>query len=188
MECLHVFPAQQLTLRNSSFRNCAIMDAFFEDYGDEGGLRDITIENNLFDSPGSLAGGISLGYYPLAFKPIDHPISNLRVAYNSLLGTIAFDPGTLTNVVISSNVSPMEQYSCNPQITYTYNVWTNAKCGATDVTAPTGFRDAGALDFFLQSGSAAIDAGDPLAYPAADSRGVVRPVGRGPDAGAFEVG
>ena len=52
MECLHVYPAQGITIRNSRFYNCAIMNLFFANNGSGGSLRDITLLNNMFDAPG----------------------------------------------------------------------------------------------------------------------------------------
>ncbi len=57
MECLHVYPAQRLTIRNSRFRNCAIMNVFLSNFGSGGDLADITIENNWFDRPARSPAG-----------------------------------------------------------------------------------------------------------------------------------
>ena len=43
------------------------------------------------------------------------------------------------------------------------------------------------LTHALLAGSPAIDAGDPATAPATDQRGVVRPQGAAPDAGAYEA-
>jgi hypothetical protein len=49
-----------------------------------------------------------------------------------------------------------------------------------------GLSDPGAFDFSLKPGSAAIDAGSPLAAPEMDLLGHPRPTGGGIDIGAFE--
>lgn len=183
MECLHVYPAQRFTLRNSSFRNCAVMDLFFANYTG-GALSGITIENNRFDTPGSLSGGLSTGFFPVLFAPNNEPITNVRIAYNSLLGPIGFNPGTLNNVEITANVGPMEPFGCNQAVSYSYNVWTKAKCGSSDTTASSGFVDPAGFDLHLQRGAAALGRGNSSAHPTSDFEGQLRPVKMRPDAGA----
>src|SRR4029077_5146644 len=74
-------------------------------------------------------------------------------------------------------------------VTVDYNVWyAGAKVGSHDKVAPSGFRDARALDFHLKAGAAAIDAGDPGDAPTTDIDGNARPAGNAPDAGADETG
>ena len=60
--------------------------------------------------------------------------------------------------------------------------------GSHDKVAPSGFRNAAAVDFHLNAGAAAIDAGDPANAPATDIDGDARPAGSAPDAGADETG
>jgi hypothetical protein len=189
MECLHVYPAQGLTIRNSRFFNCAIIDLFLENYGAGGDLRDITIENNVFDAPGSHGGALDRGYYALAFEGAKRPITNVRIAYNSLLaGSIpGFDSSaTFSNVVVEANVGALNQRFCSAGVTFAYNVWENAKCSASDTTAPSGFADPGHYDFRLRPGAAAINHGDPNRHPATDVDGRLRPRRWAPDAGAYQ--
>jgi hypothetical protein len=67
-------------------------------------------------------------------------------------------------------------------------VWDGAACSLTDINAPSGFVDVATSDLHLLPGSAAIDAGDPLDFPAQDIDGRARPAGLLPDAGAVEAG
>jgi hypothetical protein len=91
----------------------------------------------------------------------------------------------LTNVRWVANAAD-DIGPCRDGITYAYNVSAKAACGATDTRAAPGF--AGADDFHLTAGAAAIDHGDPTSFPPLDSAGLVRPAGGAPDAGAFEFG
>jgi hypothetical protein len=52
---------------------------------------------------------------------------------------------------------------------------------------PPRFVNLGKRDLHLRSRSAAIGAGDPASAPATDFAGRRRPLGRGPDAGAYEA-
>jgi hypothetical protein len=69
--------------------------------------------------------------------------------------------------------------------TYSHNVWTGQKCGATDKQV-NALRLNG--DGSPQAGSPVIDAGDSGVYPAQDVLGGNRFVGGAPDAGAYEFG
>ena len=189
MECLHVYPAQDMTIRNSLFFNCAIFDLFLSNYGAGGDLRDITIENNVFDTPGSRAGPLSKGYYPLSFGGFHRSITNVRIAYNSLAsGSIpGFDSSAAyKNIVIEANVGPMSQRFCSSGVTFAYNVWSDAKCGPTDLTAPSGFVDPAHADFRLRPNAAAIAHGDPDEHPQTDVDGRLRPTRWRADAGAYQ--
>ena len=55
-----------------------------------------------------------------------------------------------------------------------------SKVGTHDKVAPSGFRNAAAVDFHLNAGAAAIDAGDPANSPARDIDGDARPAGPRP--------
>jgi hypothetical protein len=189
MECLHVYPAQNLTIRNSRFFNCAIMDLFLENYGRGGDLRDITIENNVFDTPGSHAGSLSKGYYALAFEGVKRSITNVRIAYNSMLtGSIpGFDSSSsYAGVVVEANVGALNPRFCVKGVTYAYNVWTEANCGATDATAPSDFADPAHFDFHLRPTAAAIGHGNPTRHPPTDIDGRLRPSRSASDAGAYQ--
>jgi hypothetical protein len=189
MECLHVYPAQSLTIRNSRFFNCALMDVFLSNFGQGGDLRDITIENNLFDAPGSHGGALDKGYYGLAFEGDKRSITDVRIAYNSMLtGSIpGFDSSaTYSNIVVEANVGALTQHFCSSGVTFAYNVWTSAKCGATDTTAPSGFADPADYDFKLRPDAAAIGHGNPSRHPAADADGQLRPRRLAADAGAYQ--
>jgi hypothetical protein len=188
MECLHVYPARSLTIRNSRFLNCAVMDLFLENYGLGGDLRDVTLENNVFDQPGSHAGLLSRGYVAVNFAARSRTITNVRIAYNSLL--VGDIPGAnasgVSNFVVEGNVAPSVR--CYAGVTYRYNVWTNWRCGITDRVAPTGFADTAHYNFQPVAGAASINAGDLNAYPSTDAIGRARYLGVAPDAGAYEAG
>jgi hypothetical protein len=190
MECLHVWPATQLRVTDNKFRNCAIMDLFLSNYGSGANLNSITIENNVFDLPGSLAGGLSHGFYSLVIGPFGRTASNILIDYNSFLAAPNFSPNaSYSNVRVDSNVGPFPQFACTyggAGITFAYNVWGGAVCGPTDIQAPSGFQSPGSLNLYLLPGAAAINHGDPSSYPSSDINGQARPIGGRADAGAYE--
>ncbi len=69
--------------------------------------------------------------------------------------------------------------------TFSHNVWTEQKCGATDKKVSSLKV---AADGTPLSGSPVIDAGDSTNFPSEDFNGGNRFVGAAPDAGAFELG
>ncbi len=187
MQCLQVYPAQELTIRNSRFSNCAIMDLFLSNYGRGGDLRGITIENSVFDRPGSHAAALSSGSSALSIAPNGRSLTDVRIAYNSLLATLAIGAAArIGGVTVDSNVGSLASWSCAKGVTYAHNVWTGAKCGPSDVVAASGFADPDALDLHLVRGAAAIGGGDAADHPATDIDGTPRPTRAPPDAGAYQ--
>jgi Bacterial TSP3 repeat len=195
VECLQVWAVDGLTIRNSTFRNCEVFDIFLQKLpgGAAATPSNILIENNFFDCCRS-------GYYSI--RMADHAGTswkNVTIRNNSLNKAINPDPAVpYSNVKIVGNVGPSlalwagSTGSTMPKpagLTVDYNVWyAGSKIGANDKVAPSGFRNAAALDFHLNAGAAAIDGGDPTNSPATDIDGDARPAGNAPDAGADETG
>jgi hypothetical protein len=189
MECIYAADVQQFTVRNSSFRNCAIFDLVFTNLSGKDPA-DIVIENNTFDYAVSHSGVLSTGYYALSFYPSIKTLSNVTVRNNSFYQGFNLQAGTWNNVKFTNNIIP-NGTSCYANVTYSYNVMTGRACSATDRLVPgamSHYADPANYDFSLKSGASAIDAGNPMDYTPTDIRGGARPVGVAPDAGAFEYG
>ncbi|MCP9485246.1 MAG: fibronectin type III domain-containing protein [Gaiellaceae bacterium MAG52_C11] len=193
-ECIMIWPGRRVTIRNSVFRNCTDFDILVKPYntGLVGLPGDITLENNFFDEPiigddclcnrGGNAIGITQGN--------GENWSGAQVRYNSSLGGIRID-AAVSNAVIKGNIARKDtNYSCQSNISFSYNVWSGAKCSSTDRTAAFSTLFVGStsssFDLSLSAGSAAIGAGDPASYPSTDRKGTSRPQGGAPDAGADE--
>jgi hypothetical protein len=181
LECLYAADVQNFTVRNSQFRNCAIMDLFITKLS---GVdpRGITIENNFFDRTGSHSSALSKGYYALYFNEVINTLADLVVRYNSFYDPISFSSQTFSNARVVANVGP--QTACGSGITFRYNVWTSKTCSATDKQAASGFVDPANYDFHLAATSPALLAGDPTEFPSVDIDGNFRPTGTRSDAGA----
>ena len=195
VECLQVWAVDGLTIRNSKFRNCEVFDIFLQKLpgGAAATPSNILIENNFFDCCGS-------GFYSIRLA--DHAGTswkNVTIRNNSLNKELNPDPSVpYSNVKIVGNVGPAVKFwsgstgaiEAKPAgIEVDYNVWyAGSKVGSHDKVAPSGFRNAAAVDFHLNAGAAAIDAGDPANAPATDIDGDARPAGKAPDAGADETG
>jgi hypothetical protein len=181
VECLFLQEASGVVIRNNKFTRCDIMDLYVSPV--QGGITasNVTVENNWFDQP------TDGGYYAFNIHPDGSaPPSNFTFRYNSVAGSIyLYDGFNYSNVVIDSNIGRIAL--CGQSgISYRYNVWTNQKCGTTDKVAAAGFTNEAGFDLHLTSASAAINAGNPAAYPATDIDGQGRPVGGAPDAGSDE--
>jgi hypothetical protein len=188
-ECLEVFPAHNITIRRSTFRNCAIIDLLIGGYNGQVS-RAVLVENNFFDRPGSDESALSGGYYSLFVdaRP-GTTLENVLVRYNSSLATMYVETKdvAVANVALVGNVGPRQSFHCYPGVVFAHNVWDAARCGPTDRMAPSGFKRASRLNLDLKARSAAVDAGDPRNFPATDIHGRKRPKGKRPDAGADEA-
>ena len=185
LECIYAADVQRLTVRNSQFRNCAIMDLFITKLSGVN-PRDVLIENNFFDKTGSHASSLSKGYYSLVIANHLNNATNFTVRNNSFAESMSIDAGSLSNFKVEGNVGPLS--TCRSGVAYAGNVWTSRSCSSSDRQAPSGFKDVAGYDLHLAAGSAAIDAMIAGSAPAADIDGQTRPAGNGPDSGADESG
>jgi chitodextrinase len=182
-ECLMVGGGTNFTIRNSKFENCNIYDIYFTWWNFVTPAypvaSNILLENNWFENPTEVAQAVRFGDYMGSFN-------NITVRNNSSTGDLSIGDSPKSNVQFVGNVADKASYACTSGVVYSHNVWTGAKCGATDKTAPSGFVNAATFDYHLATGSAAINAGDPANYSATDIDGQARPLGGIPDAGADE--
>jgi chitodextrinase len=192
-ECLHLWGGiAYVTVRNSRFYNCAIMDMFVENYatGSSGNVHDITVENNFFDVPGSHGGQYSRSGSALMFETQNRGnINNVTVRFNSFLGQLVFSEngGTLVNTSAVGNYGVLTGCT-GTQASWSYNVWTAASCGTTDKKAAFQVKNPDSGDLHLSTGSAAINAvPTSTTAPTTDIDGNPRPNGPANDAGADEA-
>jgi hypothetical protein len=177
-ECLQIGAGDGITIRNSRFRNCDVMDMHVSWYGDAPMTKNVTLENNFFSA------ARDGGFYSVEAKAFE----NLLLRNNSFAQAfkIFVDEGPNVNVRVIGNVGPYPPWACAWGVRYLYNVWTKVRCSPTDRIAATGFVNAAAGNLHLRAGAAAINRGDPKSYPSRDIDGQKRPKGSAPDAGADE--
>lgn len=199
MQCIQIWPGRNVTIRDSTFRNCTDF-GILVDKGLAAGAdpSNLTFEQNVFEEPldgttATLSCGSLCPRSGSSLRLVDRDgWSGARVAYNTLLGELVINNG-VTAVVVKGNVgNKRDSFFCNAgsDTIYDHNVWSGALCSSTDRKVPLVDvlinPTAPPYDLHLQAGSAAIDAGDPLSYPATDIDGDAR-TGI-PDAGADEFG
>jgi hypothetical protein len=112
MECLYAIVVPNLTVTNSTFTNCAVMDLFFT-YGDwwtplPPPYGKVTLEGNRFEKPRDTNGACCL-YYGLyagnTASPAPGPITGWRVRNNWFQSSVAgFDNRTVTGSTFCGNI------------------------------------------------------------------------------------
>jgi hypothetical protein len=194
-ECVYAIVVPGMTVRNSSFHECATMDLFFT-YGTwwsplPPAYGNITLENNVFGHTYKDDG--TWHYYSLAVGITGSETLDGWVVRNNTFeipAAVEYESATR-----SRWVGNLGSWDCVPGFEYRRNA--GRKCGPTDksvspasstASTPSAFRfaDPANRDFRLTAGSPAIDAADPADSPATDRDGHARDAR--PDAGAYEFG
>ena len=188
VECLQILGADNVIIRNSTFRFCgtgngglgATASLHLQAYGTGPLPKNILLENNFFYASGN----------PYVIQGED--FENFDLRYNSIAGPILLynGPSAGTGMDFVGNVlraSPCTAQNNAAPINWRFNVIQGGTCGSTDLNANSGFVSASS-DLHLAVGAAARNAGDPNSYPARDIDGQARPLGGAPDAGADEAG
>jgi hypothetical protein len=190
IECLQIGAATNLTIRNSSFRNCATHDIFIRSWGmannSPSPLSNVIIENNFFAKS-------TTGFYGVQILDdlwTGPPATSFIVRNNSSLDSILVRVSHGTAQVRGNIIPSMAGYFCGAygqQKWFDYNLYgSGVACGPHDRVGDARFVDPAALDLHLQAGSAALGNGDPASHPPLDIDGKLRPLRARPDAGASQ--
>ena len=201
-ECVYAM-TPGLTIRNSTFRNCATMDLMITrgDWWGQPSYGGVTLENNVF---GHSTNGRDprWHYYGFLLHGNMGQLTNVRIVNNTFethVGGVESQNIGSASGVWANNIGG--GWDCLPGITYAGNV--GKKCAGSDVavnpsqscappacpsssTMPVGWIDPAHFNFQLKAGSRAIGAASPAYAPARDRRGYRRD--GDPDAGAYEYG
>ena len=202
MECLYAIMVPGFTLRNSTFRDCAIMDVFFT-YGTwwtpkPPAYGNITIENNVFGHP-EMENNSGWHYFSLYVADTGpngtngDPMNGWVVRNNTFESPAYISSSGGTNG--TRWVNNLGSWDCKGGIAYRGNV--GKACSGQDkavspasssrtTTAAFGWVNPGGVDFQLKPGSPAINAASADDAPSTDRLGLARD--SRPDAGAYEFG
>jgi hypothetical protein len=209
MECLHVWAADSLTVRNSKFSHCSVFDVFIQrlDPAVSTNLppapQNITIENNFFNCCRHTGDTSDYKSFAIKFTSDYNPGSwnNITIRNNSSDDKFQLDTSsavTYVNTKVYNNIAPAMQFNdssvgTKPSgVNLDNNIWYNgSKIGSNDIIGQSTsslFTNFAALDFHLKTGSPAIDKGNNANAPSTDIDGDSRPSGTIVDIGADETG
>jgi hypothetical protein len=198
-ECIMAH-APGITIRNSTFRNCATMDISLSrgSWWGQQPYGNVVLENNVF---GHSVNDDGWHYYGLAW--FVGKFENARVVNNTFENSVLMEdqhvgPGPYSGVW-ANNIGG--GWRCLPGVIYAGNV--GKKCGPTDKavnpasschppacnpgrTMPVRWINPAGFDFQLAASSPAVNAGSAAYAPGTDKRGLARD--SRPDAGAYEYG
>jgi hypothetical protein len=192
-ECIFIVGGNGIAIRNSKFVRCDVFSIFAGApwFGERPPIRNVTIENNVFDAS-TLDGQYGGTNYSIRFASDWSQFQNFRIAYNSAKQAMALGSDAIpkSNFLFVGNLMP--NTACLDGATYRYNVFAGGgKCGTTNKSvadlSALGLVNPDSVDMHPKAGSPAIDAGDRRDFPRRDILGHKRPRGRAPDAGAVEV-
>jgi hypothetical protein len=191
LECLLVFDAKNITVRNSSFVNCGIIDFFLASTSGHP-LTGALVENTVFDRPGSHgptspSNQTSQG---LLVSCQSSTCSNITVRNNSFVAGAQMitqaTSGTFVGSIVYTGNASGGSTVCEGFTTYSYNVFNGSSCGSNSLNANPGFLspDTNPIDLHVGLSSPVAGAGNPANAPATDHDGHTRPAT--PAAGAYE--
>lgn len=189
-ECFQAGAGVNVVIRNSRFYDCATHDLFIQSWGGLNGANN-RIDNWVLEN--NYLGATRDGYFAVQLLNRDdqsRPGARFLIRNNSWLQGIRIDLRDDATLNVVANVGLLEQNLCSQskgEVVWSYNVFSAARCSATDTRAAPSFVDQDALDLRLKPDAKARGHGDPKSYPSTDILGVKRPVGPRPDAGAVEA-
>jgi hypothetical protein len=185
MECIYDNGVVGFTVRRSTFNGCKQTgDMLITQSGTAPAPSNTLIENNIW-YPSTNANGATTAY------SIQSVVTGSITIRNNLFLAPMVVSSNGSNYRMSGNIG--YQGSCPGGVTYSHNIWVDAKCSSSDsqnsaILSPTFYVASASGNWHYKATNPAINAGDPASYPANDLDGNKRPAGTAPDAGPYEAG
>jgi hypothetical protein len=196
-ECIHWGAGTTITIKNSTFKGCAVYNISFFNLGGAGIATGVLVENNFFDCPWNQAtpgngvapircgaGGASLSVNNTTAAAVTYTIRYNSFADNSSMVFELGGSGSFTGTTVIGNLGNRAYNLCNfSGVSCSYNVWDRTfDCPGSNETNATCSTDASAqyvsdatVNLHLVNGSAAETKGSPSVCPAADIDVQARP-------------
>jgi hypothetical protein len=196
MECLQINGANDLTIRNSTFKNCAVYNISFTDFGATGSITNLLVENNFFDTSRDVNSSCCTAY-AINISHIDSGVFRFNTSQQPFqMNSPTFqDESALAFIGNIWQVDSSFTCSFFDTSKFHYNVTYPAKCGATDVQVANFSAlqtvNAATTNLHLTSSSPAINVVPTSVTggcPSSDIDGQARPISANCDAGADEFG
>jgi hypothetical protein len=123
--CLMLGGGQNVTIRNSSFDNCAVFDLFVTWWNfvqpQYPVATNVVIDHNTFARAVAGCAGCQSGYFSVEFADYPPVWQDILVSNNTAYQSMHFD-GAHANFVVSGNKMPMLSYDCPKDITFRRNL------------------------------------------------------------------
>jgi hypothetical protein len=123
--CLMLGGGEGVTIRNSSFDNCAVFDLFVTWWNfvtpQYPVATNVLLDHNTFAQAVAGCSGCTAGYFSVEFADYPPLWQNITISNNTALQAMHFD-GRHRNFVVRNNTMPMVPYDCPSDITYSRNV------------------------------------------------------------------
>jgi hypothetical protein len=132
--CLMLGGGDTVTIRSSTFDNCAVFDLFVTWWNFVSPQypvgTNILLWHNTFARAIAGCGGCDAGYFSVEFADYPPVWQNVTISNNTAYQSMHFD-GTHANFVVSDNTMPMLSYDCPKDVTFHHNVSNDggATCG-----------------------------------------------------------
>jgi hypothetical protein len=123
--CLMLGGGDGVTIRTSSFDNCAVFDLFVTWWNFVSPqypvATNVLLDHNTFAKAVAGCSGCTAGYFSVEFADYPPLWQNITISNNTALQAMHFD-GRHRNFVVRNNTMPMVSYDCPSDITYSRNV------------------------------------------------------------------
>ncbi|QMW24450.1 choice-of-anchor Q domain-containing protein [Sandaracinobacteroides saxicola] len=153
--------------------------------------RTLVANNIVFENGGAGIQAFSSTNVDIFHNTAWHNTTTPELDWGQILARTSINIRILNNIIVAADGERVNEDDRNQAVTYDHNIYFGGRkpdaMGPNDCIIDPMLVAPGRKDFALQPGSPAIDSGYPLKSVTTDILGRTRPLGAGPDIGAFET-